>query len=379
MKKQTGFESAVSRMNVFSVCLLAALSMTVVSCGQGQERKATETTDSSSNSPGADGSVSGDSELSVSAVETVMTDSIESLVTQSSSGASLALTSEKEGTDKSVYNRECKVDGNNAVVKISTTMDRSESIERPNVSMSRKISGASSQTRIWSKSKDGAAVAVVCGPNNKAAAIDWESDLAGMKLDLTFERSRSNAVSITNKKRNKTFERSRSFSASGSRTISWGTLDTANTDASIIVREKTVVSNVNRKIKAVNKKGETNDLEFSVKTAADAPLLVRVERDKTTKALKKKTIKTGTVVATRVTDGRIESTFSDVVLTFDGDKCVGDSGSVLTKFYAEGGTEAVKSLKLTIQDGVYSLTDALTGEDKGEIDAIGCDAEDFAN
>jgi hypothetical protein len=217
---------------------------------------------------------------------------------------------------------------------------------------------------------------VTCGPNNRAASIDWSSDLAGLKMQLEFERSRTMTMSTTNKKKGRTWEHNRSFSAAGTRTVEWGAVDaSATTD---LVREKSVVSSVNRKIQAKNKKGETKSIDLVVKTAEAAPLKVRVERDKTSKELKKKTIKSGTIVATRNADGRVEGTFSDVVLTFDGKECVGESGSVVTKFYNEGSEEAVKTLKLTIDGGVYTIKDEVSGEEK-ELAEIGCDAEDLAN
>ena len=366
-------------MNNISLSLVAALALTFVGCGAAQERNQTE--QSEAQTAGSAKSVSSNSELSAAAVETVLTDSFESLLTQNSSGASLSLAGDEaaDSGDKSVYSRACVVEGDTAKVSISTTMDRSMTKDRPNMSMSRTVSGSSTQTRIWSMTKSGVAVPVLCGPNNKAALIDWSGDLAGMKLDVSFERSRSHSISMTNKKKGKekTWEHSRSFSASGNRKIEWSAVDAAVTTA--IVREKTISSNVNRTVNVTKKDGSKEELAFAVKTSDDAPLKVRVERDKTTKALQKKTIKSGTIVATRNTDGRIESSFSDVVLSFDGKECVGDSGSVVTKFYAEGSAEPVKQLKLTIDGGVYTLTDLVTGEEKGELTEIGCDAEDFAN
>ncbi len=364
----------------FSLSLIAALALTFVGCGAAQERAQADKTTGSDEPVGADGSIAADSELAAATVESVVVDSFESLVSQGTTGSTLMLSGDAdpaEKSDKSVYTRSCVTDGNNAVVTIATTMDRSVSVDRPNMSMSRTVTGASSQTRTWSMSKEGAAVAVTCGPNKRAASIDWSSDLAGLKLQLEFERSRSHSTKMTNKKKNKTKEHSRSFSASGTRTIEWGAVDSAESTA--LVREKTVSSNVNRKFNAINKKGETKEVELSVKTAESAPLKVRVVRDKTTKALQKKTIKSGTIVATRNKDGRAESTFADVVLSFDGTECVGESGSIVTKFYAEGSDVAVKSLKLTLDGGVYTLTDGDSGDDKGEIAEIGCDAEDFAD
>jgi len=362
-----------------SLAIVALLALTV-GCGAAQERAQAEKTANSGEPVDAESSMAGDSGIATATVEAVVTDGFESLVSQGTTGSALMLSGDADAaknSDKSVYTRSCVTDGNNAVVTISTTMDRSFSADRPNISISREVSGSSTQTRTWSRTKDGEAAAVTCGPNKRAASIDWSGDLAGLKLQLEFERSRSHSSTMTNKKKNKSWEHSRTFSASGSRTVEWGAVDASDTDG--IVREKTVSSNVNRKFNAVNKKGEKKDVEISVKTADSAPLKVKVVRDKSTKALKKKTIKSGTIVATRNADGRAEATFADVVLSFDGSECVGESGSVTTKFFAEGADAASKSLKLTLDGGVYTLTDADSGEDMGEIAEIGCDAEDFAD
>lgn len=352
---------------------ITVVSSFLMSCGKGQDRKQNEGTNSESSS-----SLASDSEIAQASVESIVTDSYEAMVEQGGAGSSLLLNgSEKDGTDSSVYNRACEQQGDNAVVTISTEMNRAVNVSKTNMTMSRTISGSSKQTRTWSRSKDGATVAVACGSGKKAAAIDWKSDIAGLKLDLSFERSRSHVVKMENKKNGKSFEHSRSFSASGTRSVVWGAVDSTSS-SSDIVRSKNVTSSVNRKFKAKNKQGEEKEVELTIKTKDLAPLSVVVERDSSTMALKKKTIKSGTLVATKNSDGRMESSFSNVVLTFDGKECLGESGSIETKIFAQDSEEPVKTLVLSIDQGVYTLKDSSSGEEK-EVDSIGCDAEDFAD
>jgi hypothetical protein len=362
------------KTNAAFALILASTLTTLSACGAGDASRkdaggdSSKTIDSSS-------SMTGDSALSEQVIAESVADGIASLADQGTTSTSLNLAGAER---ESSVTKSCAVDGSNAVVTVSSEINHEIERDGKNVSFTRVMTGSGTQTRTWSRTKDGAAVSVECGPGGKSAKIDWkEEDLAGLKLDMEFSRTRSVESTMVNNRRGTTRTTTSSFSVSGKRSSLWGEV-VDGAEQGFIVREKTVTSSVTRKLSAKNSQNLDRNLEFTVATAENAPLQVRVSRSISTSSVDSKLIRSGTIVASRVGDGRIETSFDNLLVKYSAGECAAASGSVTTKIFKEGSAEADRELKLTVTDGEVTLVDVSTGAEVEEFQFDACDPEDMA-
>ncbi|MBF0443341.1 MAG: hypothetical protein HQK54_15650, partial [Oligoflexales bacterium] len=152
-----------------------------------------------------------------------------------------------------------------------------------------------------------------------------------------------------------------------------------NSSDKTYTRTKLVTSSAVRTRTALNKNGEEVKMELSIATKEGAPLAVTAVRSKATHSLVAKTITSGTLVSTRKSDGRVESSFENLKMDFTSDKCELASGSITSSIYKEGSSEPVRVLKLTVENGDYTLMDITAGKEIEDFEMTSCSIEDFAD
>jgi hypothetical protein len=287
-----------------------------------------------------------DSSLQAESVSLALTDAIEALGDSSISNNSNSLSLQQNSS------RSCSVDDQGqAIVSIERSMQREWTRDTARATRSVSMTGTASMERTWSHTD----YELSCNQAGTHAAIRWDDSIAGLSLALSFERSQSFTSSTVLKRTEDTTERSLEHSASGTRSISW--LTHTDNDDNTYTRTKKIQSNVNRSHQAVDSDGQTQTLSFSVTTAEDAPLLVEITRDATSHAAIQRKITSGSLIAVKTNQGKIVSTFENFTISFDSESCSPVSGTLTAQFYPEGSDEANRILKLTAEEGVYTLTD----------------------
>ena len=360
------------------VLLFLSLAGTIVACGSKTDDVKAEKTGLSGDKDTAilssTESIADDLNLSTETIQTLTDESLESLSAQEDVGASLAVAD----VDKSKsFERNCAVDGSNAKVTLKATFDRSSATTGRNgkLTLSRQDSGSTDRTRLWSRVKDGKAIAVVCSENNKTAKIDWR-DVEGLNLAVTFKSERNRVWNLKNSASGKETKREVATKSEGTRTISWKSVESSN-NAAVEIRHKEVRSKVTRSLKTTDKIGNKAEIALSIATKESNPLIVAVERLKTDYSLVSKTIKEGVFIGTLSDKGRVESSYDNFKVSYSDGKCAAVSGSVTYSFFKVDATEAAKVLKLTVDaSGNSTLFDEKNSQEIDDFEMSGCDPVD---
>lgn len=345
-------------------------------CGRANKDEVDQT------SQGAQALIS-DESLAQDSVSTNVDEGVSALADEVG-GASLGLVDSDElsltgaGLSRdSTFTKTCEVKDGAAVVTIHSDFSWDKVIENLKKRLHEVFSGKGDQTRTWTKvDASGAPVAMECNTNGRTAKIDWKN-VAGLKLSLVFERARARLWEMTNKKTNVTTSFSHSFSAIGSRLVVWDSQIAKPDDATSIVRHKTITSTAKRTLQTKKKDGTATQMNFEIATKDGSPLSIEVVRKAVDLSLVSKTIQSGVLVAKNGGEGRVETSFDTVKISFASGECQVLSGSIITKIFADNSDNAVKTYKLTIDGGDYSLVDVATGDEKTDFDLPGCDPEDF--
>ena len=317
-----------------------------------------------------------DPQLSGSIVNASHGDAISAAADQSASGAGLtdggsAYLIKDSDSDTSTITKTCAVSGATAVVSINSTVNRAKTDTKKSgtVTVTRTLAGSSKVTRTWSRS-DG--TAVTCNTAATGANADFKNP-SGLKLDLSFERSRDSNRTYTSTQLTRTS--TKSFIASGKRSTTWSSNDTAVDTATTYVRNKSIViTDVKHALVMTDKDGAEVSSALTIKTAAGKPLVVKVERSRTDNSVTSKTIVSGQVVVTKDTDSTITTTYADFKL--GSDECKPVSGSATIVFTDSAGT-VLKTLVLeagTTSDG--ELKDKDSGVEVAGFVLDDCDSED---
>jgi hypothetical protein len=351
-----------------SFALFAVVSL-VASCG-GNERSGKS--ESSVTPESTAGEIANDEESTSAAVSSNLDEAVASLAgdssasTSTSGGASFGLagTADKDFQ----FEKSCEIVDGKALVKVSSSGERTKVLDRSNFSHSLSFSGESSQERLWFRE----GVALEC--QNDHAKFDWKSaGIEGLKLDLKFKRARALTHEFVNKKKGTTKSSSFSFLAQGERSIVWGVTE-VSAESTTAVRVKTISSNVQRSLSFVKKNGEKKEISHAV--VSKEPLVVKVERNKETASLVSRTIDSGLLVATHIDDSRLETSFSKLKVSMENGECLYVSGSMSAKFFEKDGVEAKRAFEISFVDGQGSIKNLLNGESKEFVPA-GCDSEDL--
>jgi len=348
-----------------SFAVVSCTSLTLLSLACGQVDNAREQNQSSAQ-------LSADSGASEQAVAASFSEALSSLSdgNLSPSTTSLALANPSD----TVTSKSCSVSGDKAVVDISLERSLSweKQLRRFLVSMSSSIK--SQLTRTWSK--EGTAIAC----NDKSAAIDFESNLEGYQLDVKINRTIERSFQRKNTQTSETVARSYSASVEGERSVSWIKQE-VNADGSIS-REREVSFKLDRTSSFQAKDGSNQALALSLTTAENDPLHVINTWDTLSKGrqLLSQEIKSGTILAEKAGDAKIEASFSAIKLTFSSSSCQVMSGQMSAKLYPAGSSEASKSFLLSAEDGVVTVqdvTDPANPKDVEDFEYSPCDIRDF--
>ncbi len=238
--------------------------------------------------------------------------------------------------------RVCAVQSDKALVTITSEMSFEKNTSNARITRTNKMSGTSTETRLWSKTGG----TVACSSDNTHASIDWSAaDLSGISLVAHVERSREHVMTQTNLKKNTTISRTRSFSIVGNRTVSFVSAS-PSTDGSEITRTKNVSGAVTNTFKFIDKNGQTQSRTLTAATLGNA-MEIKVIRNASTKALVSREIVSGVRLNTAADGSKVEASFINFLMTGEGESCAlalvppsrfTDARTWLGEFY-----EAIKS------------------------------------
>lgn len=360
-KRSTG----LSAMVLSSVAVAAAVGLQA--CGSKSDSGG-----SSSNTISAIALVT-DAQLTTSIVNAAHGDAVAAAADQGVSGAMLNFNLADSDDDGSAVNRSCSVspDGKSAIVSVSASVNRSRTkvAGGGRVTVSSIRTGNSTATRTWSRA-DGTPVA--CNQAGTGASVDFQN-ADGVKLDVTFERSRSDSTSYAGPRVTRTS--SKSFTSSGERSVTWAATGASDSGTSYFRNKTVIIKDVNQSLTMTNKNGETLSTSLNINTAEGQPLVVQVERNMTSNAVVSKTFISGEVVTKKDSDSSMTTTYSNLKLNFSDNSCAISSGSAAIVIKDAAGA-VLKTLTLGIDsNGDSSLKDE-AGEDVEGFALDPCDSED---
>jgi hypothetical protein len=327
--------------------------------------------------------IANDTTLSAGVVNANYSDTLAAATSQGTSTTTLAL-DDRAGTrpgerddDKSEVTRTCTVDGGKAVVMVTGSIERDQSMTSPNGlrTMERSMKGESTMKRTWTRTTG---VPVACNSAGNAAQIDWTAP-DNLKLEAEFERSRERAMKITTRRIEKDF--SESFKSTGTRVITWGATSTASDTATSYFRTHTASWEAEREMGIKNEAGVKKELKLSIATKEDAPVVVKVERLVADNTVASKTFVSGSVVATKksadgTAEGTIETSYDNLKVALSDHECALESGSATIAFKDATGV-ALKTYELSVDtDGEPQLKNG-DGKAVEGFDLDGCDPEDL--
>jgi hypothetical protein len=190
--------------------------------------------------------------------------------------------------------------------------------------------------RVWSL----AGATVPCDEEAKHVLIDWKQ-VSGLTLDVSFKRGRGGVAGYMAPIKDESELVINGIVAEGSRSIQFNSA--LSSDSTEIVRDSTVKSNVTRYFK---NKGD-KEIKLHVKTEESAPLVVQAILDAQDSKLKSRTIKSGTLIATRANGAIIEANFENVQFV-RGDNCMRPaSGAISGKVMLANGKSHEFSAKMS--------------------------------
>ncbi len=283
---------------------------------------------------------------------------------EGASGFSLSLAD--SGSPFKSVTRTCVVQpDNSALVTVSSEINVDKSNSSANISRTNKISGTSTESRVWSHPSG-----VQCA-NSERAKLNLKTDAASYGLKVKIERSRQQTMSQTNLKKNSTVSSSRSFSMSGERVIQVISYseDTAN---GVSLQEKKISGSMNRNFTFIDKSGQSQSGSFSTTTVGD-PMVVKVKRSISSKEVVSREIVSGARRSTLADGSVIELGFSNFVMTGAGESCEAQSGSVSIKYLDSAGAVS-RSVQCAADSGLLSCTDESGAA--VEIESPSCDPAD---
>ncbi|MEN9529700.1 MAG: hypothetical protein RI932_1573 [Pseudomonadota bacterium] len=283
---------------------------------------------------------------------------------EGSGGFSFALSS--SGSPFKAISRTCVVQADgSALVTISSELEVDKSSSNANVSRVNKVSGMSTESRVWSHPSG-----VQCASAERAK-VNLKTDPTSYSLKVRIERSRQQTLSQTNVKKNSTISSSRSFSMNGERTIS---IVSYSEDAvsNTSLQEKKVSGSINRSFSFVDKAGQTQSGTFSSATVGD-PMIVRVKRSLSTKEVISRELVSGTRKSILADGTAIELSFNQFVMLGAGESCEAQSGTVSVKYLDSAG-ETTKTVSCSADTGLLTCTDQSGAA--VELESPSCDPAD---
>ena len=293
--------------------------------------------------------------ISADAVDSTIGDAMQALSDGSDSAAGLSLIA--PGSTDVTRTASCELSGESAVQTLIRTMTKTMEKDGPRMTMVHTLKGEDSKIRTFSQP----GVQLACNGEQKVPEIDWSKDVAGITMSAQIKRAMTHTITTTKLANGDVREFIRTSSAEGTRTHKWlsAVKDAA---ASTITVEKEVTSSMTLIRNVTNRNGAEETIQMTLATKDGSPLKIQMVRDSENWDLKSRTIQSGTLVAARLGDGRIESAFKDLLITFAEEECSLVSGEVTATIYKEGESVAAKTLVFKVVNGEYSLGDSVIGE-----------------
>lgn len=269
--------------------------------------------------------------------------------------------------------------GGGVTVAVTYAGTQTQTLIRTRLSYSNTTVESGTLTRIWAAP---AGQTLSCNGAATHVRLDWTSDAAvsGMVTTQQVNRVRSATRVVTKILSGSVSTKTNNFAAVGTRSVYWAT--GSGVSGSNVTRTKTITSAVARTATVTSLSDVNIDLVTTVTTSSTDPMVVDVVRSITNPwPLVSKTIKSGTLIATRVGTDRTESTMSNVVFDMTSDTpCLPTSGSVAVKYFAlDTDTEANSTYTIkfgsTTDSGVSITPEGGSETDFPEYNAKGCDLE----
>ncbi|MEY4065154.1 MAG: hypothetical protein RIR26_1362 [Pseudomonadota bacterium] len=253
-----------------------------------------------------------------------------------------------------------------AVVTIASELALENSVSNERISRELKMSGKSEEKRIWSHPSG-----VKC-LNDERAKVNLLTDPTNYSLKVSIERSREQSRTETNLRKKTTLTSSRSFSMSGERQVSIVSFskDSAADESTLV---KNVSGKMARSFSFINKTGETKSGSFSSETVEGKPMVVKVKRKISSNEVVSRELVSGTRLSTVKDGGKVETSFSNLLMKGAGEQCQAESGSFSIKYLDSEGAVS-KSVSCSASAGELSCTDASGAA--VEIESPSCDPAD---
>ncbi len=303
--------------------------------------------------------------------DTLLSESVTSQIDEAISAAAIDQSSEagfqlvsRDRQGKMTIKRTCEASEGMAVVSITHTFNRSREGDNAVRSWSMTMDMNGSQTRTWSKEGE----ETFCSESGRSEEIEL-NEMQGVTLDMSFSRSRSREMTLTNKRRGTTYESSHSLVANGERSITWTDVQI---DESELAVTRSMTSRVERELTLKNSRNQDKTLTLSIATKVDAPLNATTLRDAASMDVISRTIHSGTTIGSTKDNGRVETTYSEVKYTSAGG-CMPVSGSISGSIFEAGTTEAklTYSISFLNENATIEFSDGRSLEYAPE----GCDLE----
>ncbi len=351
---------------IVRISLAAATLLSLNACGTKDERS-----DSAGSSLGLENPSSSQVALSSTVDETL--DSL-SDSNFSNNDAGLSLFGDT-GPEKTVE-RTCAESADKAVVSITREKSREMEATTKRFTISNTAASSTKVERTWMKE----GTAIKCAPSGKHAAIDFEADLSGYKLDITVDRTSARSSEKTNIKTGAASSSAMDATVKGTRKVEW--LSQTSAADGTLSRKKSLSFATQRTSSATLKNGQTKELDLSMATVDGSPLMVTVSWSNPagSRVLASKLIESGKIKASKAGSGSIETSFSQVLMKFTSDSCSLVSGTVEAKVFAEGSTTVSKSYTITAEDGDVTMMDTTNAAAPTEVEDFEyspCDLKDF--
>jgi hypothetical protein len=315
-----------------------------------------------------------DPQLTSSFINASHGDAVAAAADQGSSASSLNLLLADSDNDNSTVNKSCaqSSDGKSAIVSVSANIDRSRTKSHAGgrVTISTSRTGSSTATRTWSR-VDGAFVA--CNSTGTGANINFK-DIPNLKLDIAFERNRSDMITYDGPRVTRTA--SKSFTSSGNRSVTWIANNSDESTPTYSRSKSVAIKDVKQSLSMTNKNGETFATELIINTTAASPLVVDVERNTNTHAVVSKTFVRGEVVVNKDSDSIITTNYNSLKLNFSDNTCSIASGSaeIVIK---DTSSEILQMFTLSVDANGESSLKNSAGEEVEGFALDPCDSEDL--
>lgn len=279
-----------------------------------------------------------------------------------SSALSLALANESSPYKSLTRSCEAQADGT-AKVTITSESNFEKDLSNARISRSQKVSGSGTQTRLWSK-VDG--TPVTCSSDGQHANIGWNADLSGVNLKVNIQRTQLATMTQTNIKKNLTTSRSRSSSLVAERNVTFVSFTNNGTQ---IVQTKNVSGQSTRSFKFIDKNGQ----EQSGSLSTEGSIQVKITRLAATNSLVSREVVSGERTSTGADGSKVQATYTNFVVTGEGESCSAESGTLVLKYTSATGTIA-QTLTCSPESGALNCTDS--SNSTVEIESPTCDPLD---